>query len=91
VRTREPTGLIEVDEGVEVTLGHFFDLWDQPLSKRRLLSFRAQLGEEVEVFVNGKRRRGDPRSLPLSRHAAIVLEAGGFFPPTRSYVFPPGL
>jgi hypothetical protein len=91
VRTREPTGLIEIDEGIEVTLGDFFDLWGQALSKRRLLSFRVPPGEEVELFVNGKRHHGDPRSLPLNRHAAIVLEAGGFFPPTRSYVFPPGL
>jgi hypothetical protein len=87
----EPTGLIEIDDGVSVSLGEFFELWDQPLSRKRVLSFRAAPGEEVAVYVNGKRRRGDPRSLPVTRHAAIVLEVGGFFPPTRRYVFPSGL
>jgi hypothetical protein len=91
VRTLEPTGLIEIDEGVMVTLGQFFDLWGQHLSKKRLLSFQARPGEAVSAFVNGKRWPGNPRSLPLTRHAAIVLEIGGFFPPTRLYVFPPGL
>jgi hypothetical protein len=91
VRTVEPTGLIEIDDGVEATLGEFFVLWDQPLSRRRLLSFRAGPGETVQVFVNGKRFHGDPRALPMKRHAAIVLEVNGFFPPTRVFVFPPGL
>jgi len=90
VRTLEPTGLIEIDEGVQATLADFFDLWEQPLSPKRLLSFRAPRGKEVAVFVDGKRWRDDPRSLPLKRHAAIVLEVDGYFPPTRRYVFPPG-
>jgi hypothetical protein len=91
VRTLEPTGLIEIDEGVQATLGDFFDLWGQRLSRRRLLSFRAPQDNEVEVFVNGKRWHEDPRSLPLRRHTAVVLEVGGYFPPTRLFVFPPGL
>src|SRR3954463_12794590 len=32
-RPLEPTGLIEVDAGRELTLGQFFDLWGQPLSR----------------------------------------------------------
>jgi hypothetical protein len=91
VRTVEPTGLIEIDEGTEATLGDFFDLWGQPLSRTRLLSFRARRGKSVSAFVNGRRWRSDPRTVPLQRHAAIVLEVGGFFPPTRVFAFPPGL
>jgi hypothetical protein len=90
-RTFEPTGLIEVDSGAELTLGQFFDLWGQPLSQRRLLGFRAGREDRVSAFVNGERRPGDPRSLPLRRHDAIVLEVRGYFPPTRRYLFPPGL
>ena len=37
------------------------------------------------------RRPVDPRTIPLSPHVAIVLELGGYFPPTRRYAFPPGL
>ena len=90
-RTYEPTGLIEVDSGAELTLGRFFDLWGQPLGRRRLLGFRARRGDRVLAFVNGERVPGDPRSIPLRRHDAIVLEVRGYFPPTRKYLFPPGL
>jgi hypothetical protein len=45
----------------------------------------------VDAFIDGVRWHGDPRAIPLNRHAAIVLEIGGYFPPTRRYVFPPYL
>ena len=90
-RTVEPTGLIEVDTGQKITLGQFFDLWGQPLSRRALLGFRAGQGRSVDAFVDGRGWREDPRAIPLSRHAAIVVEVGGYFPPTRKYVFPNGL
>ena len=91
VRTVEPTGLIEVERGRALTLGDFFDVWGEPLSGTGVLSFRARRGRTVSAFVDGRRWRGDPRSIPLRRHAAIVVEVGGFFPPTRKYLFPPGL
>jgi hypothetical protein len=91
LRTIEPTGLIEVAQGEALTVGDLFDVWGQPLSKRRLLSFRASPGRSVSAFVNGEPWRGDPRSIPLERHSAIVLEIGGYFPPTKVYLFPPGL
>jgi hypothetical protein len=90
-RTYEPTGLIEVDSGEALTLGQFFDLWGQSLGRTRLLGFRAARGDRIMAFVNGERRSGDPRSIPLRRHDAIVLEVRGYFPPTRRYLFPPGL
>jgi hypothetical protein len=89
VRTVEPTGLIEIERGVEATVGELFELWGQELSKQRLLSFHARRGRAVSAFVNGRRWRGEPRRIPLKRHSAIVLEIGGFFPPTRRYAFPP--
>jgi hypothetical protein len=90
-QTLEPTGLIEVDEGRSLTLGQFFDLWGQPLSRTRLVGFKAKPGEQVRAYVNGRRRRGDPRQTPLARHAAIALQVGGYFPPPPRYAFPPGL
>jgi hypothetical protein len=45
----------------------------------------------VTAFVGGERRSGDPRRIPLRRHAQIVLQVGGYIPPHRSYRFPPGL
>lgn len=91
LRTLEPTGLIEISEGVHPTLGELFDLWGQDLSKNRLLSFRAPPGRPVSAYVDGRRWRRNPRLIPLERHAAVVLEVGGYFPPTRRYFFPHGL
>ena len=51
-----------------------------------LLSFKGR----VSVFVDGRRRAGDPRSLVLTRHAEIVLEVGGYVTPHPSYLFPKG-
>jgi hypothetical protein len=90
-RTVEPTGVIEVEGRSKLVLGHFFDLWGQPLSKVRLLGFRASPGRPVAAFVDGRSWSGDPRAIPLGRHAQIVLEVGGHFPPNKRYVFPPGL
>jgi hypothetical protein len=90
-RTVEPTGLIEIDAGTGVTLGELFDLWGQPLSRRGVLGFRARKGGRVAAFVNGTRWTADPRAIPLRRHAAVVVEVNGFFPPSRRYAFPNGL
>jgi hypothetical protein len=86
-RTVEPTGVIELREGARLTLGRFFRLWGRELSPRRLLSFSGR----VDAFVGGRRWRGDPREIPLARHAQIVLEVGGSVPPHCSYTFARGL
>jgi hypothetical protein len=43
----------------------------------------------VLAFVDGKRRRGDPASIPLARHAQIVL--GGYVAPHPAHRFAGGL
>jgi hypothetical protein len=91
LRTVEPTGLIEVEPPRGLTLGDFFDVWGQPLEKRRVLGFHARRGSSVSVFVDGYRWSGNPRRVPLERHRAIVVEVGGYFPPTKKYLFPDGL
>jgi len=86
VRTVEPTGVIEVDSAIRPTLGDLFAVWGRQLAPGRLLSFKGR----VQAFVAGKRWRGDPRTIPLRRHAQIVLEVGGYIPPHRSYLFGEG-
>jgi hypothetical protein len=87
LRTREPSGLVEVAAGTRATLGDLFAVWGQPLSPRRVLSFRGA----VRAYVAGRRHDGDPRSIPLARRSVIVLELGRYVPPPARYVFPPGL
>jgi hypothetical protein len=78
LRTREPTGVVEVERGARVTLGDLFELWGQPL-------------DHPHVWVAGRRWRGDPRAIPLGRHAQVVVSDDARVPVHASYVFPPGL
>jgi hypothetical protein len=43
------------------------------------------------VFVGGRPFAGDPRRVPLTRHAQIVVEVGGHVAPHPSYLFPKGV
>jgi hypothetical protein len=88
--TLEPTGLVLVRPGRRLTLSHLFRSWGQPLSQWRLASFTEPAGRRIGVFVDGRPWHGAPGSVPLVRHAEIVLEAGPHVPPHSSYAFPPG-
>jgi hypothetical protein len=90
-RTREPTGVVELARSARLTLGELFEIWGRPLDERRLLGFRAPAGRTVRAYVGGRRWRGDPRAIPLSRHAQIVLQVGPVIPPHDAYHFPAGL
>lgn len=83
--TTDRTGVIELTRR-GLHLGELFAIWGQPLSPTRLAGGRGR----VSVYVNGRRVAGDPAAVPLREHAEIVLEVGGFIPPHRTYVFPPG-
>lgn len=87
--TREPTGLVLVRPGSRLFVSDLFRSWGQPLSSRRLAGFRAPPGQRMSVYVNGRPWRGSPGSVPLARHAVIVLELGAHVPPHTSYAFPP--
>lgn len=89
VRTLDPTGVIEVRRGGHATLGDFFRLWGQQLGRYRIAGFRTRT--PVLAFVGGKRWWGDPGAIPLTRHAQIVLELGGYVPPHPRYLFANGL
>ncbi len=87
LRTLDPTGVVEVRSGAGPTLGDFFAVWGQPLGPRRIAGFRGR----VVAFVGGRRWRGDPRAIQLTRHAQIVLALGGYVPPHPRYLFPAGV
>jgi hypothetical protein len=85
VRTREPTGVVEVEAGGQArTLGDLFAVWGQPLGKRRMAGFRGK----VSAFVGGRRYERDPRTITLRPHMQIVLEVNGYQPPHPTYRFP---
>jgi hypothetical protein len=87
--TLEPTGVVLVRAHEPISLSSLFRSWGQPLSPSRLGSFVASAGTHVAVFVDGRRWRGAPGSVPLVSHTEIVLEVGPRVPPHRSFAFPP--
>ncbi len=87
LRTTTPTGIVRVGART-ATVGQLFGIWGQTLGPKRLLSFATRSG--VRTFVNGRERRGNPRSIPLTPRAQVVLEIGGYVPPHVSYLFPKG-
>jgi hypothetical protein len=86
LRTREPSGLVEIAHGTRATMGDLFEVWGQPLSRRRVLSFHGP----VAAFVGRRRIDGDPRAIPLEPHAVVTLEIGRYVRPHSDYAFPPG-
>jgi hypothetical protein len=84
--TLEPTGVVLVRAGRRLVLNDLFRAWGQPLTPRRLVGFTGP----VSVFVGGRRWRGEPGRVRLTRHAEIAIEIGPRVPPHRSYTFPPG-
>lgn len=85
VWTDEPTGLVAVSGTAE--LGDLAAVWGRPLGPARLAGFRGP----VRAWVDGRAWRGDPRRIPLRRHAQVVLQAGRpWVAPHARYRFPAG-
>ena len=85
VWTDEPTGLVAVSGAAR--LGDLAAVWGRPLGPRALAGFAGA----VRAHVDGRRWRGDPRDIPLRRHAQIVLEVGRpYVTPHARYRFPVG-
>lgn len=82
VHTHTPDGIIHIEapQFRSFTLGDFFAVWGEPLSRTQASSARAAKGQALHVWVNGNRFNGDPRTIPLAAHTDIVIEAGPPFP-----------
>jgi hypothetical protein len=73
------------------TLGQFFDEWQVALNPRYLGGLRASRDDPVGVYLNGSRVAGQPGSVMLTPHLAIVVSyrPGSVAIPAR-YAFPAG-
>jgi len=82
VHTHTPDGIIHIEAPLDrtFTLGDFFNVWGQPLTKATAASAHAAKGASLKVWVDGKPYAGDPRAIALAPHADIVIEAGPPFP-----------
>jgi hypothetical protein len=82
LHTHTPDGVIHIEAPLDrtFTLGDFFKVWGQPLTKSVAATARADKGAALKVWVDGKPYTKDPATIPLAPHTDIVIEAGPPFP-----------
>ncbi|HSC31198.1 MAG TPA: hypothetical protein VLD17_05715 [Gemmatimonadaceae bacterium] len=87
LHTHTPDGIIHIEAPVNrsFTLGNFFDVWVQPLSRTEAASAELEPGEQMRVWVDGKPYAGDPRAIALGDHTDIVIEVGPPFATPRPF------
>jgi len=92
LHTHGPDGIIHIEagdvsapNGGPYTLGMFFDIWGQPLTRTQVGPFKG----DVTAFVNGETYNGDLRAIPLRSHQIITLEVGTPVVPPPNYKLPP--
>jgi hypothetical protein len=83
--TLTPTGVVRVARGARLRLADVFAIWGQRLGSRALASFRSS--SPLRAYVGGRRVSGPASAIPLTPHAEIVLELGGYVPPHRFFLF----
>ena len=74
LHTHASDGIIHIESPVKrtYTLGDFFDIWGQPLSRNQI----GPAAGHVTAFYDGRLYTGNPRDIPLNRHAQIQLDSG---------------
>jgi len=89
LHTHAADGVIHVESPTKrtYTLGEFFDIWGQPLSRSRVGAAHGLL----TAIVNGGVFTGNPRQIPLLAHSQIELELGFPLVSPEKIEFPHGL
>jgi hypothetical protein len=92
LHTHDTSGIIHIEAGDNrtLTLGDFFAVWGQPLSRTVIDGERAGSGGSVQVTVDQQPYSGSPETIVLKNHEDIVLELGPPFPQVQPYVWPAG-
>jgi hypothetical protein len=86
LHTHTPDGIIHIEAPRDrsFTLGNFFSVWGETLSRTQVSSAHAAKGAKLKVWVDGKPYAGDPRAIELTAHRDIVIQAGPpFLPPPK--------
>ncbi|HUY60786.1 MAG TPA: hypothetical protein VMW49_02815 [Candidatus Dormibacteraeota bacterium] len=88
LHTHTADGLIHIETPVNrtFTLGQFFAIWHEPLSRHQV----AAASGTVTVYLNGRPYAGNPSAIPLLEHTEIQIDEGRPAVPFRAYTFPAG-
>jgi hypothetical protein len=89
LHTHSADGIVHTESPIKrtYTLGDFFDIWGQPLSRQRVGPARGP----VTSFFDGRVFAGNPRQIPLLAHAQIQLEVDKPLVAPEHIAFPPCL
>lgn len=88
LHTHDASGIahIESPEFRDFTLGNFFHIWGEPLTKTQVATFSGP----VTAYINGTKYDGPLEAIPLTAHQEITLEVGAPIVPPPNYAFPEG-
>ena len=89
LHTHAADGIVHIESPIHrtFTLGNFFNIWGQPLGPGQAGPARGH----VTAIYNGKVYHGDPRDIPLTKHAQIQLQVGTPLVTPESITWPSGL
>jgi len=78
IHTHTPDGIVHIEAPAfhTFTLGNFFDIWGEPLTKTNVAGAKTKKNEQVVTWVDGTRYTADPRKLELTQHLDITIEVG---------------
>ena len=86
IHTHTADGIVHIESPAvrTFTLGNFFDVWGQPLSRRQVGPISVPPGA-LKIFVDGSAYTGDPRAIEMTQHADIVIEIGPPYTPPKPF------
>jgi len=92
LHTHDTSGIVHIEAGDNrtLTLGDFFAVWRQPLSRTVIDSERAENGGSVQTTVDQQPYADAPETIVLKNHEDVVLQLGPPFLQIAPYVWPPG-
>ncbi len=78
LHTHDASGIIHIEapHRISPTLGNFFDIWGQPLSRQRVAAHTVGAAQSLRVYVGPTLYSGNPRAIPLYEHTKVTLEIG---------------
>src|SRR5947209_18503234 len=76
LHTHDTSGIIHIEapHRISPTLGNFFDIWGQPLSRQRVADHLVGVGQALRIYVGPTLFSGNPRTIPLYEHTKVTLE-----------------